>query len=196
MSPVAPDIHRLSGAHMKGFAVLNLIAYIKDRYGSPALEQFYGELPASQIDPLRKGTIVSVAWVPLELYYAGVHFLVKRFHGGMPMAARQIGHDLASKDIGTIYRAVLRFASPTTVISLSARFWRDYFDKGTLKVHKLEKGRVRGEVSEFPFTDDITANEIGGSLLAWLEHSRARNVRLLEMGPGGPDSIYLDIAFE
>jgi hypothetical protein len=140
MSSVAPDIHHLSGAHMKGFAVLNLIAYIKESYGTPALERFYGELPASQSGPLRNGSIVSVGWVPLELYSAGVQFLVKHFHGGIATAARKIGHDLASKD--------------------------------------------------------ITANEIAGSLLAWLEHSRARNVRLLELGPGGPDSIRLDIAFE
>jgi len=181
---------------MKGFTVLNLVAYIKERYGTPAVEQFYSELPAQHADALRNGTVVSVAWVPLELYYAGVQFLVKLFHANQPLSARQIGHDLASKDIGTIYRAVLRFASPATVISLSGRFWNDYFDKGALKVHKQEKGRVRGEVSNFPFTDEITANEIGGSLLAWLEHSRARNVRLLELGPGGPDSIRLDIAFE
>jgi hypothetical protein len=45
MASPAPDAHQPSGAHMKGFAVLNLLAYVKGRYGVPALEQLYDDLP-------------------------------------------------------------------------------------------------------------------------------------------------------
>jgi hypothetical protein len=181
---------------MKGFTVVNMVAHIRDVYGQPALDQFYAELPATLAEPLKNNTVVSVAWVPLEMYYAGVQFLVKHFHGGSPLGARKVGHALASKDLGTIYKAVLRFTSPATVVSLSGRFWNDYFDRGKLQAQKLEKNRVAGTLSQWPFTDEITANEIAGSLLAWLEHSNARKVRMVEMAPTGPDTLQFDIAFE
>ncbi len=199
MSPiekVAPDPEKLLGGKARGFTVTNQHAYIKEKYGVAAYDELVASLPKSMAEPIANRQVLAVSWVPIEMYYAGIQFLVRRFHGGHPFAARGIGHDLASKDIGVIYRAALSFMTPSMIIGLSGRFWSNYFDRGTLKVHKTEPGRVWGALEHWPYTDDITANEIGGSLLAWLEHCRAKNVALVEMQVIAKDTITFNIAYQ
>jgi hypothetical protein len=192
----APDPNRLLGGKARGFTVTNMLAYMKDKYGQPAVDEFTASLPKQMGDQIASRQVLAVSWVPIEMYYAGVQFMVRRFHGNHPFAARGIGHDLASKDINIIYRAALAFMTPAMIISLSGKFWSGYFDRGQLKVHKAEKGRVWGALEGWPYTDDVTANEIGGSLLAWLEHCRAKNVALVEMQVIASATISFNIAYQ
>ncbi|MFT3841556.1 MAG: hypothetical protein QM723_31500 [Myxococcaceae bacterium] len=192
----APDPNKPLGGKARGFTVTNLITYLKEKYGEAAYEEFVTTLPKSMAEPVANRQVLAVSWVPIEMYYAGIQFMVRRFHGNHPFAARQIGHDLASKDIGVIYRAALSFMTPAMIIGLSGRFWSNYFDRGALKIHKTEPGRVSGALEGWPYTDDVTANEIGGSLLAWLEHCRAKNVALVEMQVMAKDTISFNIAYQ
>lgn len=192
----APDPNKPLGGKARGFTVTNLITYLKEKYGEAAYDEFVATLPKSMAEPVASRQVLAVSWVPIEMYYAGIQFMVRRFHGNHPFAARQIGHDLASKDIGVIYRAALSFMTPAMIIGLSGRFWSNYFDRGALKIHKTEPGRVSGALEGWPYTDDVTANEIGGSLLAWLEHCRAKNVALVEMQVSAKDTISFNIAYQ
>jgi len=192
----APDPNQPLGGKARGFTVTNLLSYMKEKYGERAATDFVASLPRAMAEPIENRQVLAVSWVPIEMYYAGVQFLVNRFHAGHPFAARAIGHDLASKDIGVIYRAALSFMTPAMIIGLSGRFWGNYFDRGALKVHKSEPGRVAGVLEKWPYTDETTANEVGGSLLAWLEHCRAKNVALVEMQVIAEDTISFQIAYQ
>ncbi len=192
----APDPNRLLGGKARGFTVINMLAYLKEKYGEIAMNEFVASLPEAMRQPIADRQVLAVSWVPIEMYYAGVQFMVRRYHGNHPFAARAIGHALASKDIGVIYRAALSFMTPAMIINLSGRFWSNYFDRGALKALKTEPGRVSGVLDHWPYTDDVTANEIGGSLMAWLEHCRAKNVALVEMQVTGRETIAFQISYQ
>jgi hypothetical protein len=124
-----------------------------------------------------------------------VQFLVDRFHGGDPKAAIELGRWAATENIGSFFKVVLSFTSPAMVINLSGRFWKSYYDVGELKVVVNEKGRVVAELAQWPFDDELVVNELGGSFLAYLEKSRARNVKLVEAGPVAPQTLRWEVAY-
>ena len=102
-----PDWARPTGGKIKGFAVVNLLALAKERYGPQTLFDYAQTVPAEFRTQVEKQMVLASAWVPMELYYSAIGFLVRRHHQGDPMAARQLGHDLTSKDVNSFFRMFL-----------------------------------------------------------------------------------------
>lgn len=195
MPRTRPDLLKPCGGKAKGFTVTGMLEQIAAKYGPPTVAELAATLPAEFREPIEKNLLLPSSWVPMELYFTVVQFLVDRFHGGDPKAALEIGRSAAAANIGAFFKVVLSFTSPAMVISLSGRFWKSYYDVGELKVTSTEKGRVIGELSGWPYDDEITVNELGGSFLAYLENSRGKDVKLIDAGPSTPGTLRFDIHY-
>jgi hypothetical protein len=190
-----PDLKHPCGGKAKGFTVTAILELIERKYGPQVVTEFVRTLPDELRSPIESKLLLPAAWVPIELYFAVVQYLVERFHGGDPKAALEIGHWSAAENIGAFFKAVLSFSSPAMVINMSGRFWKSYYDVGELRVVVNEKGRVVGELSQWPFDDPVTVNELGGSFLAYLEKSRAKDVQLVSAGPVAKGTLRWDISY-
>ena len=195
MTRTAPDLSKPCGGKAKGFTVTGILEQVARRHGPQVVAEFARSLPDAYRAPIENKLLLPAAWVPMELYFAVVQFLVQRFHGGDPKAALELGRQAAAENIGSFFKAVLSFTSPAMVINMSGRFWKSYYDVGELKAVVNEKGRVVGELSQWPFDDELTVNELGGSFLAYLEKSRAQDVRLHEAGPVAKGTLRFDVRY-
>ncbi len=190
-----PDLSKPCGGKAKGFTVTGILEQVGAKYGPSVVAEFARTLPDEFRVPIESKLLLPSTWVPMELYFAVVQFLVERFHAGDPKAAIELGRWSASENIGTFFKAVLAFTSPAMVINLSGRFWKSYYDVGELKVVVNEPGRVVASLTGWPYDDEVTVNELGGSFLAYLEKSRGKDVKLVEAGPIEPGALRFDVHY-
>lgn len=190
-----PELSRPCGGKAKGFTVTGILDQVRAKYGPQVVADFVRTLPEEHRVPIENKLLLPSSWVPMELYFSVVQYLVDHLHGGDAKSAIELGRWSAAENIGTFFKAVLAFTSPAMVISLSGRFWKSYYDVGELKVVVNEPGRVVGELSQWPFDDEVTVNELGGSFLAYLEKSRGKNPQLVEAGPVSPGTLRWDLRY-
>lgn len=174
------DYERLLGEKMKGFSLLKLLD-VMEVY-EPGLSTAWREtLPPAMHALADPRSITSVSWVPIELYYDGVAFIVARKLGGKAHAGVDVGHMTAAGEINSFFRFVLGFTTPVMVLKMSGRFWRQYYDTSKMEVIRGDNTGCKVVITQWGLTNDATLYELGGSLVAWMEASRARNVRLTRL---------------
>jgi hypothetical protein len=168
----------LSGARMKGFPLLHLLDAMERARGPDLAIAWRATLPEHLRANTDRRAVTSVAWLPIEYYFHGVGFAARELYGEGARHAMRVGHQTAEADIGAFFRFVLSMASPATVLSLSGRFWKGYFDQSTLTVISSSSGQCVAEVRDWPLRDEVSLHEMAGSLVAWMEASRAKDVRM------------------
>ena len=168
----------LCGAKMKGFALLHLFDSMVAARGEAMVNAWRATLPEAQRGLTERRTITSVSWIPVEYYFHAVAFVARELYGPDVRHALRVGHEMASADISAFFRFVLSMASPSTVLGLSGRFWKSYFDVSSLTVLSSTPTSVVAEVKDWPLRDEVSLHEMAGSLIAWMEASRARDVKM------------------
>lgn len=172
------DLTQLSGAKMKGFSLLQLIATIEAEHGPEVIEAWRASVPTAQQAQVDRRAVTSVAWMPVEYYYHLAGWVIDAKHQGDARVALDLGAAVATREINAFFRMVLRFTTPSMVMSLSGRVWRSYFDRGELAIVEARDGFVHTEVRDWPMNDLVSMHEMTGSLLRWMEASRAKDVKL------------------
>lgn len=181
---VAVDLAKLCGANMKGFALMHLFDIMESV--DPALPaEWCALVPERQRASVERRALTSSSWVPVEFYFHGVNWLAARLGQG-PRAAVELGCRIASRDIGSFFRFVMSMASPATVLMLSGRFWRSYFDQSSMHATLVGDDGALCEVRDWPLRDETSPHEMAGSLIAWIEASRAKDVRVTRLEVTAP----------
>jgi hypothetical protein len=173
------DVTRPSGAHMKGFPLLHLLE-LMDQQGPGVATAWREALPPAARAQAERKNVTSVAWLPVELYFHGVEWLARSRFGG-PRGGLEAGHFTATQDIGAFFRVAMAFTSPPLVLGVSGRFWKSYFDKSSLHVLASTPTSCTAEVRDWPLRDETSLHEVTGSLVAWMEASRAKDVHIERM---------------
>lgn len=187
-APIDPA--RPSGARMKGFPLVHLLD-LMDQTGPELAATWRATLPLPVRASTERRSVTSVAWLPVELYFHGVEWLAAaKFHGARGGA--QVGHHTASQDIGSFFRFVMSMTSPATVMQLSGRFWKSYFDVGSLHVIKSTSDSCVVEARDWPLHNETSLYEMAGSLVAWMEASRARDVRVSRLELVKPGCLLME----
>lgn len=176
---VAPDVQlarvdftKKSGVNLKGFALEALCGIASERFGAASIEAWKKQ---AGVD-LR--AVTATAWFPIEYYYHLLEYLVAQHLGGDARSAWELGDATAKREINAFFRFVLAFTTPTMVLSISSRFWRSYYDKSELKVVTSTSNSVCVEVRDWPLMSEAVAYELAGALVAWMQASRARDMRI------------------
>lgn len=187
------DPSRPCGGRMKGFGLLHLIEHAHQMYGPESLTGWAEALPAPLKQYSKTAGLTSVGWLPLELYFSAIEHLIKTQHAGDVRKAIDFGHAMATRDIGAFFRAAMKFATAPTVFSLSGRFWRTYFDFGSLVMTNKAPPTADAELRDWPLMAEVAYYELAGSFVAWLEASKASNVRLTRLELASPALLSLRI---
>lgn len=191
--PVDPS--RPCGARMKGFGLLHLLEHAEATYGADAMRGWAEALPVPLQSFANVKGLTSIGWLPMELYFSAIDHLVKTQHHGDTRAAADIGHVMATRGIGAFFRAAMSFATPPTVVSLASRFWRTFFDVGDLVIVNKTATSVEGELRDWPLVSEVVFCELAGSFVAWLEASKAKDVRVSRLLVSGPSTLSLTLSW-
>lgn len=192
---VGPDPTTPCGARIKAFAFMHLLDWVEATWGAGAVASWVETLPDAVRPQADRRTLTPVAWVSLDLYHHLTTFIVGRFMGGDPRRGLVLGYVGALRDINAFYRAAIGLASPAFVLTLSGRTWRTYYDFGALKVVAKASGGCTAEVTGWPFSDPVTWYELCGGLVAWMDASRARDMRLTRLEETAPGTLRIEAAW-
>ena len=169
---------------MKGLSLRNYPLVLADMRGAEIAAKMMAELPEQLRFDLDTGVIVPSGWYPVawkrELHQAG------RKVTGEPRLARLMGNEMTKRDLTGIYRAVVRIASPATVIGASARIFSRYLRPGRMSIIEHGEGFARVLFENCHDFDENMWNDVFGGCEAALELTRSKIVRV-RVEEGGQD---------
>jgi hypothetical protein len=126
---------RIKGQSFVGFH--QTLRFLK---GPNAMEVIDADLPTELAKAYKNSEILSMGWYPID-WYAGLHVAARKTHG--TGISRAVGKEAAKRDVNTLYRFILKFFSPETLLKQSGRVFALFCEGGTCEVETSKKGFAR-----------------------------------------------------
>lgn len=153
--------------------------------GAEALRAAIAEAKGPAGDALRAGSIVSSGWYPAE-WYVELHAAIHRSLKVGPEFSRALSKQATKADINSVYRFVLRFISPSTLLAQMPRVWGLYVQGATIELADRRDNAVRFLMLGLHGYSRAAWEDLAGGAEAVLECAGARDVRA-RITSGGKD---------
>ena len=158
---------------VKGFDLIANLLVAEKHLTAAQLERFSAELP----DEFRqaRGALKPGAWYPIAWSEAVDRGLIAAFGApDGPEAAELIEHYAAvsaDDNMGTVLKLVMRFLKPHSFVRVLPKFWKRYYNRGSVELVELDKTEQRAvlTISEFPYKRYMVPACIG-----WIKAGLAR----------------------
>ena len=134
----------------KAVSILDANEYIVKKYGAEALEKVKAALTPEEKQILFSRNLLPISWIDVSLVLH--HLLVQDQvlgHGDFTYAEELMRH-IALKQINGIYKVLLFFSKPESLIEKAPQIWTRYFDTGKLEVASVQAGSAVLKLTEFP----------------------------------------------
>jgi hypothetical protein len=127
-------------ARVKGQSFVGFHRTLRLLKGEDAMRELEPDLPPELARAYAHREILPMGWYPMP-WYAGVHSAArKKFGFGI---SRAVGKEAAKQDVNTLYRFILKFFSPETLLKQSGRVFSLFCEGGTTTVELSRKGFAR-----------------------------------------------------
>jgi len=174
---------------IKGQGFVGFMATLQRLHGADAHEKVLAGLPPEVAAALRNGEIVPMGWYPVE-WYSALHTAARAVCG--PGVSREVGRAAAQSDARTIYRFILKFFSPETLLGQSAKVFALFCEGGSCKVEMARKGSARIRYGDCPGASRGMWEVICGGTDVLVELCGGREVTVKPVGGGGDgDSVMI-----
>jgi hypothetical protein len=179
---------------IKGQSFIGFLATLRELRGEEPHRAVMSRLPGEVANALKSGEIVPMGWYPVE-WYAALHAAARAVEG--EGVSRYIGREAARKDVNTIYRFVLKFLSPETLLKQSAKVFSLFCDGGKCDVTSTQKGSARIRYSECPGACRGMWDVVLGGTEVIVELCGGKNVssRAINGGGEGDTSLLVQITW-
>ena len=114
---------------VKGLAFRSVMDSVEELGGAPARQRVLENLPTELRKSFDYRSVLAGNWYPIEDYAAlwrGVH----KAMGNRSDTAHKVGRACVVRDVGGVHKFIISFLSRETVVALSARLFRLYYDTG------------------------------------------------------------------
>ena len=186
----------MGGPRVKGRAVLDAIAVLREKHGPAAVDALVTTLPPEAQEVLR-GTILANEWYPLDAMTSFMTAGNRVYHGGDEGEIIDRSERVIEAQLGGIYRIFVRFGSPEFIVKRLAALAQTYFDG--VRVEPRFDGPQRAIVRYFGFRPEhrIMEPALIGFYRKALELSGARDVTVAITTPlsAGKSFLELEIAW-
>lgn len=178
---------------VKGIAFRSVLRALEQQAGADTLNRAYERMDEGPRDALRYGSLVASSWYPIS-WYRSMWRGVLAASPGVPRLAWRLGREAALMDMRGIYRLVFVLIEPSTVLSLSPRLFRNYYDTGEVIVRASSATSAQVEWRGCSGFDRAMWHEVFGSAEAFLELAGAKgcDLRLVAGGGEQDDSATID----
>ncbi|HYD43090.1 MAG TPA: hypothetical protein VEB43_19815 [Anaeromyxobacter sp.] len=183
----------MSGPRVKGRAVLDAVAVVRDKHGPAGVDAVVAKLPPAVQEVLR-GSILANEWYPLDamtsFMTAGNHL----YNGGDEGVILARSERVVEQQLGGIYRIFVRFGSPEFIIKRLNAFTQTYFDG--VQVDPRFDGERRAIVRYTGFRPEhrIIEPAVIGFYRKALELSGAKDVSAKVTTPLAAGKGYLEVS--
>jgi hypothetical protein len=173
-----------NAVRVKGINFITFLEAISRSYGPLARQRIEQEAPGELGNALRFGGIVAGGWYKIGWYRALWHLIGEQFALD-EAGVRRLSHKATAIGVNVVYRTLAKVTTPTILISISARIFGYYFDKGQLAVLESEPGRAVAEWTNCNGFDTYVWNHVAGGTIYFLGVAGAKTVEFNRLGGGG-----------
>lgn len=176
------------GVLVKGQSIVAFERTLLELKGDGAMEAIAPHLPADLRQALKNKEVLPVGWYPIE-WFAAVHTAGQAVYGAS--ISREIGRAATRHDVTTLYRFILRFMSPDTLVNQMGRIFRMIVDTGEAVVEENRDGTARVRFSGCPGANRGTWDDMLGSAETLIELCGGRDAtgRIVSGGGDGEGSM-------
>ena len=169
---------------VKGINFVTCLDAIQKLYGPAARTRIEKETPGEVGDALRFGGLVVGGWYKVSWYRAFWQTIADKLNVD-GASARRIGHKAAGIGVNVAYRTLARITTPAMLLSMSARAFGYYFDRGKLEVTQPEPNRLTAHWSQCFGFDAHIWHEVAGGAIYFIEATGVKNVDFAVLSGGG-----------
>jgi hypothetical protein len=172
------------GIRVKGQAIVAFERTLAELKGPDAMSALAPHLGSELVQVIKNREVLSVGWYPIE-WYAALHDAAQNVHGAA--ISREIGRAATRHDVTTLYRFILRFLSPTTLVSQIKRIFGMAFDGGEVVIEENKSGSARIRFVGCPGSNRGVWEDMLGSIETLLElcGGRESSARVVAGGSDG-----------
>jgi hypothetical protein len=151
---------------VKGFAWLNLLQYVREKWGEQTLQELAKAFPA-EAARFDTATVSPVSWIPASIHMAALEWVVKHRHDGSLLSAQAIGRGLAERNLAGTFRSLTRLEDLKLALTSTERAFGQFYSLGKIKL-TLTGEVLDAQLTEFPGATAIFGNVLGAGLVAFL----------------------------
>jgi len=179
---------------IKGQSFVGFHRTVRKLKGADAMDRITPDLPADLARAYKGGEILPMGWYPME-WYAGLHAAARKTHGAV--ISRAVGKEAAKEDVNTLYRFILRFFSPETLLKQSGRVFALFCEGGTCQVEASRKGFARIRYANCAGSNrGVWDNVLGGTeAIVEVCGGRAVNAKVVERGNDGDGEMTAEVTW-
>lgn len=174
---------------MKGFAWLNVLGLVKERFGDDTVTALKSAFPqhASLFEPV---AVLPVSWIPGELHCGAIEWLVTNRLGNTTEGAQELGRLLSSRNVASTFRSLSRLEDLRTALASTQLAFGQFYSRGVM-VFTVKDVVLEARLSDFPFATRFMGHCLGAGLVVFLRagHLDAK----LDRVDIGPDAIAYDV---
>jgi hypothetical protein len=122
---------------IKGQSIVAFERTVKQLKGDEAIGELLPRLPGEVAHAISSKEILAVGWYPME-WFAALHTAAGGAFG--PEISREIGRAATRHDVTTIYRFILKFLSPDTLMKHYGRVFALFCESSKVIVESQQKG--------------------------------------------------------
>lgn len=162
-----------ASGNTKGSLLVHLRAHVLERAGAAAWEAIV--LAARPADrELLRGVLLTGSWYPVGIFNRALAAHAARLAPGVDVSAdiHELGRRISEGDMSTLFKVILKLASPEAVIRRSSWLWTRYFDRGALTVTAEAPRDVRLSL-DAPTGEDECAGQLvcAHGIAGWVTHA-------------------------
>ncbi|HVY49785.1 MAG TPA: hypothetical protein VHB21_28015 [Minicystis sp.] len=172
-----------AAVRIKGQSFVGFHRTLRALRGPEAMDRITPKLPADLAQAYRAREILPMGWYPIA-WYAALHVAARaEFGAGI---SREVGKEAARQDVTSLYRFILKFFSPETLLAQSKRVFGLFCDGGRCTVEASRKGFARILYDGCPGANRGVWDNVLGGTEALVEVCGGRAV-LAKIVAGGTD---------
>jgi hypothetical protein len=181
---LATDDDVANSVRVKGINFLTCLDAIQKLHGPLARVRIEKETPGEVGNALRFGGIVVGGWYKASWYRAFWRSIAEQLNID-EAGARRLGHKAATVGVSGAYRALAKMSSPALLLSMSARAFGYYFDKGQLVVKQPEPSQFTAEWTLCIGFDSLIWSAVLGGATYFVEATGVTQIEVSVLGGGG-----------
>jgi hypothetical protein len=169
---------------VKGLSFRNALQGLAALRGPAAVDAALARLPDELREKLTTGALISAGWYPVSEYRPLIHAVVGEMGGG-PSAARALSKHNTRRDLSGIYRLLVFFLSPESIMRKAPLLYGRYRRGGRMIIAKATPGYCESVFEGCHGFDEVCWAELIGGSEAALEAAGARDVSITILSGAG-----------
>jgi hypothetical protein len=151
---------------VKGFAWLNLLNYVKEKWGQATFDELAAAFPA-EAQRFDLHLVSPVSWIPASVHIGAVEWLVKHRFDGTLASAQNVGRELAERNLAGTFRSLTRLEDLKLALTSTERAFSQFYSLGKIKL-TLSPDVLDASLTDFPGATAVFGNVLGAGLVAFL----------------------------